>query len=149
MKQDLIWTLKQLNLALEQYGRTQMEQLELTPTQGVMLHYLFSQGEQPRCEVDLYQALGISKSSVSATLKALRQKGYLELVEIPADTRKKQIVLTHKAYEAEEKLTACLLSQQRQLCAGLSKQQLQELEGNLQTMLSNLKTAYQENNQSL
>ena len=139
MQKNLMWTLKQLHLSLEQYGKIQLEDMELSPTQCILLHYLLSHKGQGIYGVDLHATLGISKSSVSSTLKALRQKGYLSTKEDPLDDRKKQIVLTEKAYDAEQLIQASLLAQQKRLCHEIPKQRLEWLEEDLDQMLCNLK----------
>lgn len=78
MQRNLMWTLKQLSLSLEQYGREQLEALGISPTEGVTLHVLLSRKDPMVYAVNLHEALGLSKSAVSATLKALKQKGYLQ-----------------------------------------------------------------------
>lgn len=138
MQRTLMWTLKQLNLSLEQYGREQMEALGISPTQGITLHHLLSRKDQMVYAVDLHEALGLSKSAVSDTLKALKQKGYLTMTVNPNDDRKKQIVLTDKAYELEDKLSASLREQQERLCKTISEQRLKQLKADLEIMLLNL-----------
>lgn len=139
MQKNLMWTLKQLYLTLEQYGKIQMQDMDLSPTQGILLHYLLTHKEQDIYGIDLHTTLGISKSSVSSTLKALRQKGYLRTKENPLDDRKKQIVLTEKAYDTEQVIRTRLLAQQKRLCQEIPKQRIQWLEEDLDQMLFNLK----------
>ena len=139
MQKNLMWTLKQLHLSLEQYGKIQLQDMDLSPTQGILLHYLLTHKGQDIYGVDLHTTLGISKSSVSYTLKALKQKGYLRMKENPLDDRKKQIVLTEKAYNAEQLIHTSLLAQQKRLCQEIPKQRLEWLEEDLDQMLSNLK----------
>ena len=138
MQRSLMWTLKQLNLSLEQYGREQLEALGISPTQGITLHYLLSRKNQAVYAVNLHEALGLSKSAVSATLKALKQKGYLTMAVNPNDDRKKQIILTDKAYEMEDKLNASLQEQQERLCNTISEQRLKQLKADMEIMLLNL-----------
>lgn len=139
MQRNFVWTLKQLHILLEQYGKRQMQGMDLTPTQSILLHYLLAHKGQEICGVDLHTTLKISKSSVSSTLKALKQKGYVSLREDPLDDRKKQIVLTEKAYNAEQLIQSSLLRQQKYLCEGIPTQRLQYLEEDLEQMLCNLK----------
>ena len=40
MKKNLMWTLKQLHFSLEQGGKQHLQEMGLSPTQGVVLHYL-------------------------------------------------------------------------------------------------------------
>ena len=90
----------------------------LSPTQEVLLHYLLTHCQQDIYGTDLQAVLGISKSSVSAALKALRQNGYLTLQDDPRDDRKKQIILTGKAYGAEQAIREGLKLQQREAVPG-------------------------------
>lgn len=138
MQRNLMWTLKRLHLALEQYGKIQMQDMDLTPTQSIMLYYLLMHKGQDIYGVDLHTTLGISKSSVSSTLKALKQKGYLRMKENPLDDRKKQIVLTEKACDTEKVIHSKLLAQQKRLCQEIPKQRIQWLEEDLNQMLCNL-----------
>ena len=57
----------------------------------------------------------------------------------PMDDRKKQIVLTEKAYNAEQVIHSRLLIQQKHLCQEIPEQRLRWLEKDLNQMLCNLK----------
>mgnify|MGYP001043336156 CR=1 FL=1 len=139
MQENLMWTLKQLYLSLEQYGRIQMKDFDLSPTQSVVLHYLLTQKEQAVYAVDLHEILGISKSSVSSALKSLKQKGYLTTVGEPADDRKKRIALTQKAIDMEKAIETSLQEQQMQLFQEIPPQRLKWLENDLTVMLMNIR----------
>lgn len=139
MQQNVMWTLKQLYLTLEQHGKLQLKNIDLSPTQGVVLHYLLAHKEQDIYGVDLHTTLGISKSSISSTLKALKQKGYLKMKVNPLDDRKKQIVLTEKAYKAQQLIDSGLIEQQKILCKEIPEKRLELLEKDLDKMLCNLK----------
>lgn len=139
LQSNLIWTVRQLAVLLEQYGKARMEALDLSPTQGIVLQYLLGHRNRKVYGVELHETLGLSKSSVSATLKALRQKGYLRMREDPKDDRKKQILLTEQANRAGLLLQECLLSQQERLCNGIPEQRLAELAEDLDRMLRNVK----------
>lgn len=140
MQQNVMWTLKQLYLALEQQGKLRLKNIDLSPTQGVVLHYLLTHKEQDIYGVDLHTILGISKSSISSTLKALKQKGYLKMKVNPLDDRKKQIVLTDKAYNAQQIIDSGLIEQEKILCKEIPEQRLEFLEKDLDKMLCNLKS---------
>lgn len=138
MHKDLLWTLKQLHVSLEQYGRSQMKDLNISPAQWTMLHYLLSKKDQLVYAVDLHTALEISKSTVSSTLKALKKNGFIALMENPDDDRKKQIALLDKAYRIEETLETSIKQRYRQLCKGIPEEHLVWLERDLAIMLSNI-----------
>ena len=46
MERNLMWILKQLHLSLEQDGKNQMRDMDLSPTQGILLYYLLANKEQ-------------------------------------------------------------------------------------------------------
>lgn len=134
-----MWTLKQLHLSLEQYGKFQMKEMDISPTQGAVLQYLLSQKNRTAYAVDLHAALGLSKSTISSTLRVLKQKGYVMMTENPADDRKKQIILTEKAFDMEKTIEASLQEQQDRLCKEIPPQRLKRLEDDLAIMLENIK----------
>lgn len=140
LSHSMMCALKQLHLAMEQYGKMQMRHTDLTPAQAALLYYLLSHQGQGNYGIQLHATLGISKSSVSSTLKALRLKGYICTKENPLDDRKKQVILTQKAYDAEQHIRAGLLAQQKQLCQQIPEQRLRQLVEDLEQMLRNLKT---------
>ena len=57
MRKNLIWTLKQLHLSLEQYGKILLEDMELSPIQCILLHYLLSRRGQDIYGADLHATL--------------------------------------------------------------------------------------------
>lgn len=139
MQQNVLWLLKQLQLSLEQYEKIQMKELDLSPTQAILLHHLLLHKGQDIYSADLHQTLCISKSSVSSALKALQQKGYVTVQKNIWDDRKKQLILTDQADGAKEALCAHLLKQNQQLCRQIPAQRLQLLADDLEQMIRNLK----------
>lgn len=119
MEATLLWTLRQLYHSLERQGRQSMRKLELSLGQAIVLCWLLSQKGEHVCAADLHKALGLSKSALSSTLKELQAKQYLLTVETPEDDRKKLLVLTAKAFDAEEKLWTSLREQQQRLCGDI------------------------------
>ena len=90
MSTELIPLLRQLNLQLEQCGRAQMQPLGLSTSEGLTLCYLLRHGESDLCAARLHERLGVSKAALSATLKSLCRKGYLETEVFPDDDRKSE-----------------------------------------------------------
>ena len=83
MSAELIPLLRRLNLMLEQYGRAQMRPLELSTSEGLTLCYLVQHSGRDLCAAQLHEQLGVSKAALSATLKSLCRKGYLEMEFFP------------------------------------------------------------------
>lgn len=132
--------LKQLNTILIQY---EMES-DITLSQGALLHLLFHEEGKRICPSDICAGVGLSKSSVSETLKNLRNKGYLEMRPTPEDERKKEIILTGKAYAIQDEVQKKLEKQVRRMCRGISEQELEQFEDVLQRMVWNLQSCQTE-----
>lgn len=139
MEATLLWTLRQLYHSLERQGRQSMRELELSLGQAIVLCWLLSQKGECVCAADLHKALGLSKSALSSTLKELQAKQYLLTAETPEDDRKKLLVLTARAFDAEEKLWTSLREQQQRLCGDIPAQRLDQVERDLEAMLQRMK----------
>lgn len=136
---NMIWLIKQLNISLDQYGRETRKAEALTPSESFVLSFLLFHKEQELCATDIHLKFGLSKASVSSVLKSLRQKGYLERKTAPGDDRRKQIVLTTKAFEAEKQVTEILKIRQSCLCRGIPEKNLDIVEDSLKKMILNLR----------
>ncbi len=139
MEIQIILLLKQLNLSLEQYAREQLRSLDISPTQGMALDYLLSQEGHTRYASELHHDFGISKPAISATLKGLKKKGYVETAVNPGDDRKKQILPTQKAREIQKKIDEKLVEQQAQMCRGISEKDMVIFVDVVRAMIQNVK----------
>ena len=136
---EILLLIRQLELSLEQLGKNQLSSLDISPVQGLALGYLLSRRDRTVYATDLHEQLGFSKASISAVLNGLKDKGYLEMVINPGDTRKKQLIPTPRAREIEHQINASLSSQQKAIYRGISPDQQRQMEMALNTMLSNIK----------
>ncbi len=139
MKNNVILLVRQLNHSLEQCGREQMKRLDISPSQGLALHYLLSRTGHTVYATELHEKLGISKSAISSILKALKKKGFLDMASAVKDDRRKQIILTEKAFETEKQIEQSLAEQHNRLCRNIPKQNLEISETVLLSMISNIK----------
>ncbi len=134
----LLLIVKQLSISLEQYQKVNMQSLDLSPAQALILSYLLARKDSLPLAANMQESLGISRATISMHLKKLRQLGYIQTETVSADNRKKEIILTQKAYDIEEKLKALQARQEKCLGRGISERYMDKLEKNLQTMLSNI-----------
>lgn len=139
MPTDFIPLLRQLNQYLEQRGRVQMQLLGLSTSEGLTLCYLLRHKGGDLCAAQLHERLGVSKAALSATLKSLCRKGYLEMEVFPDDDRKKRIIPTSKALELHRRIDERMLEHSAKLCRGIPPQDLEVTGHVLDTMLCNLK----------
>lgn len=130
---------RQLYVALIQNGKEFGGELDVTPAQSVLLGYLLASSKQEICLTEISAEAGISKASVSAMLKILREKGYLSMKAVSGDDRKKKIVLTERAYQLQDTIEKSLKERSEGICEGISKQELAIAEHVLQKMILNLK----------
>ena len=86
-EERIVRLIRQLNLFLMQYERELMESRALTPAQSRMLGYLLSQKKTEYSATDIHEAAGISRPTISGTLKELRRKGFL-LMDAKGHNRK-------------------------------------------------------------
>ena len=145
MRNNIALRVKRLNVLLEQYGRKQIKNLDISPSQCLLLNYLFSRKEGTVYATELHEQFGISKSAVSVLLKGMRQKGYLKIEVNPKDDRKKAIVLTPKAMGMQEQLNICLEKQQELLCKKISQEDMKIIERGLDIMTRNMRPATERN----
>ena len=133
------YLLRRLNAAMVQYETEEMKDADVTPAQRILLHTLLKEEKSGLCASDICAASGLSKASVSVMLKALRNNGYLTMEHTPKDERRKKIILTEKAHAMQETVEQAVKKQCRQMCRGISEQELLLLEDLLQRMLHNLR----------
>lgn len=140
-KSDVVTLLKRLNISLQMCGSRSVGEGDVTLSQLLLLDLLLEmEPGQALFSKDLGQKTGISRSTVSSMLKRMKQNGYLEMVADEEDNRRKQIVLTAKAYQARQEAAAVMQNLNQCLCRGLSEQELDCVRSALQTMLQNLQS---------
>ena len=140
----LLPMLKQLSISLEQYQKNDMQPLDLSPAQALLLSYLLTRKESLPVAANMHEELGISRATISLHLKTLRRLGYVQTDVVSADNRKKEIILTQKAYDIEPELEALLDRHEKCLGHGISERHMDKLEEALRTMLSNIQEQMQD-----
>ena len=148
MQGNLMWTVKRLYVAIEQMLPFKRYNSNLSLTQEMILHLLYSLDGSSGYAANLSNSLGISKATMSAALKSLKQKGYLEIAGDAVDDRKKQLVLTGKARCIEQSISMELQKQQALLCRNIPAEHLKWLEDDLKIMIRNLKNTKEEQEES-
>ncbi len=138
-RDEITWLIKEVHISMEQYGRAAMKTQEITFAEASVLLCLLEHSTDNFCSRDIYGVFGVSKATVSAVLKNLRKKGYLEMTALPEDERRKRIILTDKAYRAREQIQASLEHRRALMCRGIPEEKLAVTKECLKKMLSNLK----------
>jgi len=101
--------------------------LGLTQTRWVTLYHLWRMGNgQTQCE--LARNIGVEAPSLVRTLSQLESQGLITRQACGNDRRAKRIYLTDKALPLLEQIDAIASKARQEMLAGLSDQQIQQLE---------------------
>lgn len=139
--------LKILHIQIEERANTVVEQYNLTAAQSDILGYILENRNSRPNSTTIHKQLHLSRATVSALVKKLRAKGFLEFEENPSDDRQKQIIVTEKAKQVEKALECKFEKMQESLFWNISKQEIESMENILERMLENLQRKNGEENE--
>ena len=110
--------------------------LGLTQTRWVTLYHLWKLGEgNPQC--DLARAIGVEAPSLVRTLGQLEAQGLVERRACDDDRRSKRLYLPPAAIPLLEQIDSVVLAARQEMLAGLSEQDLDQLDKWLALIESN------------
>lgn len=127
-----------ISASLSQEMNRSTAQLDLTASQSFFLGYLGHHQNQPIHQKDLEQAFDFSHPTVSGILGRLEAKGFVTFRPGKHDRRCKEILLTDKAIECYEAMLRHMMETEARVTAGLSPDELTELDRLLEKIMSNL-----------
>ena len=133
--------LRAISNALAQELQQQTEQLGLTSSQGMFLHFLWRQQEANGQDIyakDLEEFFDIKHSTVSGILQRMESAGFLTLQASLADRRCKTICLTQKALDAHAQIEQHLQHSEQQLMDGMDEDERVQFRHLLQLAAKNL-----------
>ena len=133
--------LRSISNALTQGLQQQTEQLGLTSSQGMFLHFLWRQQEiigQDIYAKDLEEFFDIKHSTVSGILQRMEAAGFVTLQASSADRRCKAIALTQKAMDAHAQIEQYLQRSEQQLMGGMGEKDRANFRRLLQQAAKNL-----------
>lgn len=110
--------------------------LGLTQTRWVTLYHLWKLGEgNPQC--DLARAIGVEAPSLVRTLGQLEAQGLVERQACDNDRRSKRLYLTPAAMPLLEQIDSVVQAARKEMLAGLSESDLDQLDKWLALIESN------------
>ena len=113
--EEMIFMMKKIGLNLTAQLEMYLKQKDITGVQVYFLVYILRHHPDGTYLTELCREIGVSKATLSALIKKLREKGYLYFLPEPDDIRKKKVIPTEKlAAEREE-----LLEKAGQMEAGI------------------------------
>lgn len=133
---DLIYFIsKELKTRLDE----ELKDRNLGQGQILTLMTLFRLKEKDEIDQDvLSKEMGINKANTSRNLAKLKQNGFIEINQNPIDQRRKQVVLTPKAYEEMFNLEKILKEIHKEMIKDLDEESLTNTLNTLNKMKNNL-----------
>ena len=112
---------------------------DLTGNNMFIIGYLAKNGDKDIFQKDLEEIFSVRRSTISATILRMEQKGFLTRESVAYDARLKKLVLTEKGRlihemieskiaETEEKLSSCLSEDEKRILCSLLEKLRQNLE---------------------
>ena len=130
--------IKRISNALDRMRTRDLEDLDLTSSQGFVLGYLARHRDEAVYPVDLGRAFGLSHPTVTGILRRLEAKGFLAYADDPDDRRKKRLVPTEKALDCHQRVLERFRETETLLSAGMEEAELDRLRNLLDRVLNNL-----------
>lgn len=94
--------------------------------------------EPPSLSV-LARNTGLSKATICMTLKELRRSGYITARTNDTDNRRKELILTERAWAAEDQVRRLVCTFDQALCRGIPEADLHTTARSLEVILQNVK----------
>lgn len=94
--EELLFMMKRISLNLTAQMELNLKRKNMTGVQAYFLVYILRHHPDGTYLTEVCREIGISKATVSALIKKLREKGYLYFLADPEDVRKKKMLPTAK-----------------------------------------------------
>ncbi len=142
---DIMKFFRRINIEIENIINDSVSKHNLTASQGNILGYLIKHKNEKICSTDIHVKLGLSRASVSATLKKLRSNNFILFEDVPYDDRRKYIVLTQKALDIEKEIQLCFEKMKNIIYEGFSEEEKENLNILMEKIKKNIKNGKQLN----
>lgn len=132
--EELLYKMKKLSLNMTAQLELNLKSKSITGVQVYFLVYILRHHPKGTYLTELCREIGVSKPTLSALIKKLREKGYLNFQEDPADVRKKKVLPTEKLLTEGDRFIEKAAQMEAEICSvldGNEKVQLMNLEEKL------------------
>lgn len=132
--EELLFRIKKIGLNLAALMELNLKNESITGVQVYFLVYILRHHPQGTYLTELCREIGVSKPTLSALIKKMREKGYLDLHEDPDDVRKKKVLPTEKLLAEGDRFIEKAGQMESEICSvldGNEKAQLMNLEEKL------------------
>ena len=132
--EELLFMARKIGMDLTTLIEFYFKNEDMSGIQAYFMVYILRHHPEGTYLTDIARETGVSKSTLSALIKKLREKGYLYFQENPCDVRKKTVLPTEKLKIEGNAFLKKAEEMEDEICSGLSRQekiQLLELEQKL------------------
>ena len=139
--EELLFMARKIGMDLTTLIEFYLKNEDMSGIQAYFMVYILRHHPEGTYLTDIARETGVSKSTLSALIKKLREKGYLYFQENPCDVRKKTVLPTEKLKIEGNAFLKKVEEMEDEICSGLSRQekiQLLELEQKLLAQLSRM-----------
>ena len=146
--EELLYMMKKLSLNMTAQLELNLKNKSITGVQVYFLVYILRHHPKGTYLTELCREIGVSKQTLSALIKKMREKGYLYFLADPDDVRKKKVLPTAKLIAEGDKFMEKADQMESEICSALDRKeqtQLWDLEQKLINQLARME--HEENNQ--
>ena len=130
--------IKRISTAIDRKRTRDLEDLDLTSSQGMVLGYLVRSREKPVSPGDIGRHFGLRHPTVTGILQRLEAKGFVVYADDPADRRRKLVAVTDRALDCHARIKEHFAETEARLTEGLSEAQREQLLALLDRVLQNM-----------
>ena len=146
--EELLFRIKKIGLNLAALIELNLKNESITGVQVYFLVYILRHHPNGTYLTELCCEIGVSKPTLSALIKKMREKGYLYFLADPDDVRKKKVLPTAKLIAEGDKFMEKADQMESEICSALDRKeqtQLWDLEQKLINQLARME--HDENNE--
>lgn len=130
--------LKRISNALDRKRTLDLEDLDLTSSQGMVLGWLVRRREAPVNPGEIGRHFGLSQPTVTGILQRLEAKGFVACADDSGDRRKKRVIVTEKAMDVHQRVVQRFQETETLITEGMSEREIGTLLGLLDRVIDNI-----------
>lgn len=97
---------------------------DITGSNGWILEFLKRNEQREIFQKDVEAEFMLARSTVTAVIKLMEQKGYIRRESVAYDGRLKRLLLTEKGAQAQRQMGSVIADVEQQLVAGIPEEEL-------------------------
>ncbi len=125
--EELLFMMKRISLDMTARMEKCLRYKDVTGVQIYLLVYILRHHPDGTYLTELCREIGVTKPTISALIKKLREKGYLYFHEDPADVRRKKVLPTAKLRVEGEEFLEKADRMETEICSVLDDQEKAQL----------------------